>query len=77
MLILLNLLHRAPRRQFVLLDTERRCLTMRCAAHCPQSGDWVEVSEFCLSWLGKPLPPGAELQPLAIIPAHRRWQLAG
>ena len=73
MLILLNLFRQAPRRQFVLLDAEDRCLTMRFSEHCPQDGRWVEVSEFSLSWLGKPLPSGAKLQPL---PPRRRWQLA-
>ena len=77
MLILLNWFRKAPRRQFVLLDAERRCLTMRCSEHCPPAGNWVEVSEFCMSWLGKPLPPSAEYQPLVLMPSRRRWQLAG
>lgn len=77
MLMWLRCLRKAPRRQFVLLDAEGRCLSMRCCQHCPPNGNWVEVSEFCLSWLGKPLPPSAEWQPMVLLPSRRRWQLAG
>ncbi len=77
MLILLNWFRKPPRRQFVLLDADRRCRTMRCCEHCPPNGNWVEVSEFCLSWLGKPLPPAAELQPPVFAASRRSWQLAG
>lgn len=73
MLALLMLFRPAPRRQFVLLDAEERCLVMRCARQCPAVGNWVEVSEFSLSWLGQPLPPEAVLRPL---PTRRQWLLA-
>ena len=58
MLALLMLFRPAPRRQFVLLDAEQRCRVMRCARQCPAVGNWVEVSEFSLCWLGQPLPRG-------------------
>jgi hypothetical protein len=77
MLMLLEWFRKAPRRQFVLLDAERRCLMMLCTGHCPQNGNWVEVGEFCLSWLGKPLPPGAALQTQVLVPTRWRWLLAG
>lgn len=70
---LFRLFRPAPRRQFVLLDAERRCLAMRCARHCPETGRWVEVSEFSLAWLGQPLPWEALLQPA---PTRRQWLLA-
>ena len=73
MLALLMLFRPAPRRQFVLLDAEQRCLAMRCARQCPAVGNWVEVSEFSLSWLGQPLPRGAVLSPVA---TRRQWSLA-
>lgn len=73
MLALLMLFRPAPRRQFVLLDAEERCLVMRCARQCPAVGNWVEVSEFSLSWLGKPLPPEAVLR---LQPTSRPWLLA-
>ncbi len=73
MLALLMLFRPAPRRQFVLLDAEERCLVMRCARQCPAVGNWVEVSEFSLAWLGQPLPPEAVLRPVA---TRRQWLLA-
>jgi len=73
MLNLLNWFCKPPRRQFVLLDAERRSLAMHCSAHCPLNGNWVEVCEFSLGWLGKPLPRTAERQPLAPVPLRRRW----
>ena len=73
MLALLMLFRRAPRRQFVLLDAEGRCLVMRCVRQCPAVGNWVEVSEFSLDWLGKPLPPETVCRP---VPKGRQWLLA-
>ena len=73
MLALMMLFRPAPRRQFVLLDAEQRCLVMRCARQCPAVGNWVEVSEFSLCWLGQPLPRGAVLSPVA---TRRQWSLA-
>ena len=34
---------------------------------------WQDVSDFSLSWLGKPLPPEAVLRPA---PTRRQWLLA-
>jgi len=73
MLALLMLFRPAPRRQFVLLDAEQRCRGMRCARQCPAVGNWVEVSEFSLSWLGQPLPQAVVLSPVA---TRRQWSLA-
>lgn len=73
MLALLMLFRPVPRRQFVLLDAEERCLVMRCVRQCPAVGNWVEVSEFSLAWLGKPLPPEAVCRP---VPKGRQWLLA-
>ncbi len=73
MLALLMRFRPAPRRQFVLLDAEQRCLVMRCARQCPEVGNWVEVREFSLSWLGQPLPQEAVLPPVS---TRRQWLLA-
>lgn len=73
MLALLMLFRPAPWRQFVLLDAEQRCLVMHCARQCPAVGNWVEVSEFSLTWLGQPLPQEAVLSPVA---TRRQWSLA-
>lgn len=73
MLALMMLFRPAPWRQFVLLDAEQHCLVMRSARQCPEVGNWVEVSEFSLAWLGQPLPQEAVLPSL---PTPRQWLLA-
>lgn len=65
MLFLLSLFNaRQPMRHFVLLDTQERCCALRHSREQPNSGNWVEVGETCISWLGHPLPTGARITPV-------------
>lgn len=54
MMFLMSLLARPPRsRDFIKIDKNGICVAL---IRCRQSpgGSWVEVDDFCMSWLGSP-----------------------
>lgn len=59
-------------RSFVKIDQEGICTTvMRCRESPGDS--WVEVDDFCLSWLGKPFSSRDSLMPAVNVrPTHFR-----
>ncbi|WP_375740040.1 hypothetical protein [Pseudomonas boanensis] len=68
----------APRRQlhcFALLDDAGICRELRQANEAPAGGHWVQVDGICLSWLDRPLPPGALVAPV-VGQSERRRALA-
>lgn len=60
---------RRPLRHFALLDNQGHCRALRQCQDCPSNGNWVEVHESRLAWLGAALPVSARLTPVV---AHAR-----
>lgn len=48
-------------RNFVRLDHKGLCVAFKRCPLPPHSGCWVEVEDFCLSWLQHPLPSNARV----------------
>ncbi|BBP85399.1 MULTISPECIES: hypothetical protein [Pseudomonas] len=53
---------RAKIRCFALLDDKGACRGFHQSAEAPARGNWVEVREPRLSWIGQPLPTAAPLK---------------
>jgi hypothetical protein len=57
---LLNLFK--PLRCFALVDQQGICRALRQATEAPQGSGWVEIDEYRLSLLSRPLPAKARLR---------------
>lgn len=55
---------RRPLRHFALLDTKGCCRALRRSREQPLDGNWVEVHESRLAWLGEQLPASARVTPV-------------
>ncbi len=65
MLFLLGLFSpRQPMKHFILVDAQERCRAIRQSRERPHDGNWIEVREARLSWLGAPLPAEARVTPV-------------
>ncbi|WP_295471481.1 hypothetical protein [uncultured Pseudomonas sp.] len=58
-------------RHFARLDESGICRAFKHCSHAPQGGEWVEVNEQRLAWLGQPLPASARITPRAARSALR------
>ncbi|WXL26905.1 hypothetical protein WG219_05375 [Ectopseudomonas mendocina] len=48
-----------PVRTFALVDQQGVCRALRQSAQLPQGAQWVEIEEYSLSLLSRPLPLNA------------------
>ncbi len=61
-MLISSLLRRPPvTRHFAQLDTQGNCVSLWVLENTPDSGSWVQVSEFNPLWLGQPLPKHASV----------------
>lgn len=61
-MLISRLLRRQPvTRNFAQLDTQGNCVSLWVLENTPDSGCWVQVSEFNPLWLGQPLPKHASV----------------
>lgn len=61
-MLISRLLRRQPvTRNFAQLDTQGNCVSLWVLENTPDSGRWVQVSEFNPLWLGQPLPKHASV----------------
>lgn len=54
---------RGKMRRYALLDSAGLCRAFRECRAAPSQPGWVQVREFCVSWLGQPLPNDALVLP--------------
>ncbi len=66
------LLQRPRHACYARLDSEGNCLAFKHCTQPPADGGWVQVSESCLSWLGRPLPASARMCTRANCRWHQR-----
>ncbi len=59
-------------RSFALLDAAGVCRGLHQGYESPAGGNWVEVTESRLAWIGQPLPGSARGTPVVGQPARRR-----
>lgn len=62
--------HRVRPRCYALLDGHGTCLGFHQGFTAPQGPAWVEVTEFRLAWLHRPLPASAQVK--AVTPPSKR-----
>ncbi|CAN1604362.1 hypothetical protein LOY35_23270 [Pseudomonas sp. B21-028] len=55
---------RPQHRCFALLDRNGHCQAFKQCSLQPMGEGWVEIEEVRLSWLHRPLPASARVQPL-------------
>ncbi|TWC16904.1 MULTISPECIES: hypothetical protein [unclassified Pseudomonas] len=55
---------RPQHRSFALLDRNGHCQAFKQCSLQPMGEGWVEIEEIRLSWLHRPLPASARVQPL-------------
>lgn len=55
-----------PLRAFALLNGQGICRALRQSAQAPLGAGWIEVSQVNLSWLDRPLPSSAIIQPIRV-----------
>ncbi|PTU74661.1 hypothetical protein [Pseudomonas mangrovi] len=72
MLALYSLLLRPRTRHFALVDRHGICRALRQCRQIPEGSDWVEVDECLPTWLNRPLPGSACVQPQASHARARR-----
>ncbi len=56
MSLLTALFSRPERHHYALLDENQCCRMLLTAAQPPQNGNWIQVDDIHLSWIGRPLP---------------------
>ena len=66
MSLLTALFHRPVRHHYALLDEHQCCRMLLTAAQPPQRGNWIQVDEICLGWIGRPLPRQAHQSEAAV-----------
>lgn len=77
MSLLTALFHRPVRHHYALLDEDQCCRMLLTAVQPPERGNWVQVDEICLGWIGRPLPHQARQSETAVFNEKPRGSMSG